>query len=72
MAEDGACNRECDEQLRHIMTVHVRQFTAPKVRGPTCDSLNGSRWLRTHWESSCCTPTAQGASSHPRTLPTEP
>ena len=32
MAEDGACTRECDEQLRHIMTVHVRQFTAPKVR----------------------------------------
>ena len=37
MAEDGACTRECDEQLRHIMSVHVRQFTAPKVRrAPAC------------------------------------
>ena len=29
----GACDRECDEQLRHWASSHVRQFTAPKV-GP--------------------------------------
>ena len=31
MAGEDTCDRQCDEQLRHFMTSHVRQFTAPKV-----------------------------------------
>ena len=29
---EQTCDRECDEVLRHWVTSHVRQFTAPKVR----------------------------------------
>ena len=54
MAQDGTCDRECDEQLRHIMTVHVRQFTAPKVRVAACPRHTAHTCL--HHQAARCRP----------------
>ena len=26
--KDGVCDADCEDQMRHVMTVHVRKFTA--------------------------------------------
>ena len=31
MARDGTCDADCEDQMRHVMTVHVRKFTAASI-----------------------------------------